>query len=240
MGYIDIHSHILPGVDDGSKDIEQSLEMLEIAAQEGIREIILTPHNKAGHRNVSMEGILRRMAELQEEAQENGIPISLYAGNEIFYRDGVAEMLDEGSLCTLAGSHYVLVEFQPMEQFSYIRSAIYELTSNGYTPILAHVERYVCMVSNIDNVAYAIDRGALIQVNASTVTGIMGLKGKQFVKRLLKQKLIHFIGTDAHDSKRRSPQIEECAKYLSKKCDASYAAKLLHDNAASVIRGEII
>lgn len=240
MGYIDIHSHVLPGVDDGSRSMEQSLEILEKAAQNGIRKVILTPHNKAEHRNVSVEGIHRRMEELQKAVQDRKIPVTLYPGTEIFYRDGVAQMLDEGELCTMAGSRYVLVEFLPMEQFAYIRSAIYELVSSGYTPILAHAERYVCMAANLDNVSYAIDRGALIQINASTVTGGMGLRGKQIVKKMLKARLVHFVATDTHDAEKRGPYLKECVQYLSKKYGEAYTAELLHDNASLVIRGEMI
>lgn len=240
MGYIDIHSHILPGVDDGSQDMEESLEMLRLAAENGIRKMILTPHNKAEHRNVSVKGIYSRLHTLQEAAYEQQIPITLYPGNEIFYRDGVAELLEEGELCTLAESRYVLVEFQPLEEFAYIRSAIYELTGCGFTPIIAHVERYHCMATNPDNVAYAIDRGALIQINASSVTGGMGFKGKQAVKKLLKLHMVHFVGTDAHDCERRAPLLAECAQYLAKKYGETYTAKLLHDNADLIIQGEVI
>lgn len=240
MGYIDIHSHILPGVDDGSQNMDESLEMLHRAADEGIRKMILTPHNKAEHKNVSVEGIRKRIHTLQTEVSRQKIPITLYPGNEIFYRDGVAEMLEEGSLCTLADTRYVLVEFQPLEEFGYIRSAIYELTSCGFTPILAHVERYACMASKLDNVLYAIDRGALIQINASTVTGNMGLKGKQTVKKMLKGHMVHFVSTDAHDCERRAPYLAECAQYICKKFGDAYAAALLHDNASRLLKGETV
>lgn len=240
MGYIDIHSHILPGVDDGSRSMEQSLEILKKASENGISKIILTPHNKAEHRNVSVEGIHRRLDELQKAALDREIPVTLYPGTEIFYRDGVVEMLEEGELCTLAGSRYVLVEFLPLEQFAYIRAAIYELVSGGFVPVLAHVERYACMASSMDNVRHAIDRGALIQINASTVTGGMGLKGKQIVKKMLKEHLVHFVATDTHDEGRRGPNMKDCAQYLSKKFGDDYAAEILHDNAQLVIRGEMI
>lgn len=240
MGYIDIHSHILPGVDDGSRSMEQSLDMLRTAAEHGIRGMILTPHNKAEHRNVSVEGICRRVQELQEAAEQEMIPVKLYPGNEIFYRDGVAEMLEDGELCTLAGSRYVLVEFLPMEQFSYIRSAIYELSGCGFIPILAHVERYQCMAANLDNISYAIDRGALIQINASSVTGGMGMRGKQTVKKMLRQGLVHFVATDAHDSAKRAPLMSDCARYLEKKFGDSYAAEILYANANRLINGELI
>lgn len=238
MGYIDIHSHILQGVDDGSQSMEQSLEMLNIAAKQGIRKMILTPHNKAGHRNVSVAGIHKRLKVLQDEVNKLNIPITLYPGTEIFYRDGVVEELEEGTVCTLAGSKYVLVEFHPMEQFSYIRTAVYELVSNGYVPILAHIERYICLAGHLERISELIDRGALMQVNASTVTGGMGYKNKQQVKKMLKAQLVHFVASDAHDSKKRSPNLADAANYLSKKYGESYASKLLHNNGMLIIDGE--
>lgn len=240
MGYIDIHSHIIPGVDDGSKSMEQSLRMLHKAQQEGIDTMILTPHNKAEHRNVSVEGIYRRIEELKQAAEREQLTIKLYPGNEIFYRDGVVELLEDGEVCTLAGSSYVLVEFRPVEEFSYIRRAIYELAGNGYIPVLAHVERYACMASSIDNVRYAIDRGALIQVNAGSIIGRSGFRVKQSVKKMLKEHLVHFVGTDAHDDIKRNTEIADTARYLCKKYGQDYADALLRDNAARIIRDELI
>lgn len=239
MEYIDIHSHILPGVDDGSQSMEQSLVMLRQAVSNGIGKVILTPHNKAERRNVSVDGIRKRTDALQKAAMEDGIPVTLYTGMEISYRHGVVDLLEEGKLCTLAGSQYVLVEFHPMEQFNYIKSAVYEFVSCGYIPVLAHVERYECMASKLQNVSDVIDRGALIQVNASTVTGRMGYKGKQNVKKLLKERLVHFIATDAHDEENRGVYLNDCKKYLCKKFGEEYTAQLLYDNASRIIQESV-
>jgi protein-tyrosine phosphatase len=238
MKYVDIHSHILPGVDDGAQTTAQSLEMLRTAAEQGIGSIILTPHNKAHRHNVTVTELQEKLEHLQEETDRHGIPIKLYGGMEIFYRDGITELLEEGQLATLAGSRYVLVEFNPMEQFSYIRSAIYELTSCNFTPILAHVERYQCFLSKQENLRYIIERGGLIQVNASTFTGAMGLRGKQIVKKFLKERLIHFIGTDAHDNDRRAPLFSECGKLLEKRAGQLYMTQLMGENAEKVILNE--
>ncbi len=237
MGYIDIHSHILPGVDDGSKSMEESLGMLKIAAQNQIDRVIVTPHNKAERRNVSVEGIHKRIHVLQEAMKEEGISIRLYSGMEIFYREGVAELLEEGRLCTLAGTRYVLVEFLPVEQFSYIRAAVDELAGNEYIPVIAHAERYECMASHLSNMDYVIERGALIQVNASSITGGMGWKIKQSVKKMLKEQMIHFLGTDAHDERKRIPQLSPCADYLYRKCSREYADALLWGNAEKMLDG---
>lgn len=239
MGYFDIHSHILPGVDDGSQSMEQSMEMLSIAAENGITEMVLTPHNKAERKNVSVAGIHKRIKALEVELEKQGLSITLYPGAEIFYRDGVVELLEDGAMSTIAGSRCVLVEFQPMENFSYIRSAVYELVSDGYIPILAHIERYECLVTKQERIKELVDRGALMQVNAATIVGKLGYKAKQQAKKLLKQRLVHFVATDAHDTGKRGPYLDECARYLNKKYGEEYAAQLLWENAWCVIEGTI-
>ena len=149
QGFIDIHCHVLPMVDDGAETMEMALDMLRIAAEEGIRKMILTPHQKADRKCVTPEGIIRRMVLLQEEVDKKGIPVKLFPGNEIFYRHGLGELLELGKIRTLADSHYVLVEFLPGEDFGYIRDALNRLISFGYWPVVAHVERYMNVVKNL-------------------------------------------------------------------------------------------
>ena len=115
---IDIHSHILPGVDDGSDSLETSYRMLEIASRDGISQIILTPHNKPAHRNVPPHRIIKRMQQLQDELDLRRIDIKLYPGSELYYRDGIAEELEDGEAMTLVGSHYVLMEFAPDVEYA--------------------------------------------------------------------------------------------------------------------------
>ncbi len=242
MGYIDIHSHILPGVDDGSPDTQTSLQMLRIAVNEGIRELILTPHNKVNRKSAGPDQIREGVRRLQGAVDEEGIPVRLHAGMEIFYREGVAEELDAGKLLTMAGSRYVLVEFYPGEQYSTIQGAVFELAGNGYVPVLAHVERYEALTGDLDRVEQVIDGGALIQMNAKTLAAAAGWTGKNkaLVKGLLKRRLVHFISTDAHDVLHRPPRLEEAIRYLGRRADSSYMADLLHDNGQLMIRNESI
>ena len=239
MGYIDIHSHVIPGADDGARTKEQSLRMLSIAAQNGIDRMILTPHNKAGHRNISPAGIRKSVEQLQFLVDAERIPIKLYPGCEIFFREGVGEMLEENQLCSLADGPYVLVEFMPAVEFSYIRSAVYELGGSGFIPIIAHVERYECLIKDISNAGYLLDRGAYLQMNAGCLEGgLSELRMKKAVKRMLKEQMIHFVATDAQNDTSRAPRMAECAAYLRKKCGHEYAARLLWKNAWAVLDGE--
>lgn len=229
---VDIHSHILSRVDDGARSLEQSKAMLDIAWKQGISTIIATPHHMPGTKNASPETIANRVAELQAYADEKHYDMEILTGNEIYYYGEVSERLEEGKVCTLNESDCVLVEFSPMDDATYIRNSLSELQNMGYDPIIAHVERYMSLhKGSYERIQELKDMGVLIQMNAASVTGGFGRQAKALAEKLLKKKLVDFIGTDAHDDGSRAPKILECAQILQKKCDAEYVEKLLYRNA---------
>ncbi len=230
-GIVDIHAHVLPGVDDGAKSLEESLQMLKTAWSEGITDMILTPHYQSGRYFTPKDKILKLTAKMQKEALSRGIPIRLYAGTEIYYRSGMEEKLDAGQLATLNGSNYILTEFSPVEEFSYIRNAMEELRGIGYIPILAHVERFKCLLEDPGRVLELRRMGCGIQANAGSISGKYGLGVKRYLHRLLKEKMVDYIGTDAHNDGGRAPQVKGCAKLLYRKYDADYVEAVLYGNA---------
>ena len=233
---IDIHCHIMPGVDDGSPDMATSLEMLRIAEKNGITHMVLTPHHKPMHHNVSPEHNVLYRKRLQEEEEKAGIKVKLFSGNEIYYSDETFDELTEGRICSLAGSDYVLVEFHPTNPYKSIQNALYRVQSAGYTPILAHIERYSDMVSHISYAEDLIKMGCLIQVNASSIMGKYGMGIKSYTKKLLKEELVHFVASDAHDTRSRSPKLLDCRKYVESRFGEDYADRLFCVNPANVIR----
>ena len=237
---IDIHCHIMPGVDDGSPDMATSLEMLRIADKNGITHLILTPHHKPMHHNVSPEHNVAYRKRLQEAAKAEGIKAKLFSGNEIYYSDETMEELLEGKICSLAGSDYVLVEFHPTNPYKAIQNAMYRVQAAGFVPIVAHVERYSDIVSNPARVQDLIEMGCLIQVNASSVMGKYGFGISHFTRKLLKDELVHFIASDAHDTGRRAPKLLDCRDYVERKFGEDYAKQLFFTNPANVIRNEQI
>ncbi|WP_022764220.1 CpsB/CapC family capsule biosynthesis tyrosine phosphatase [Butyrivibrio sp. XPD2006] len=237
---IDIHCHIMPGVDDGSPDMATSLEMLRIADKNGITHLILTPHHKPMHHNVSPEHNVAYRKRLQEAATEAGIKAKLFSGNEIYYSDETMEELEAGKICSLAGSDYVLVEFHPTNPYKAIQNAANRVQAAGYIPIIAHVERYSDIVSHPNRVGDLIEMGCFIQVNASSVMGKYGFGISHFTKKLLKEKKVHFIASDAHDTGRRAPQLLDCRNYVERKFGEDYGKKLFFTNPANVIRNELI
>lgn len=233
---IDIHSHILPGLDDGAGDWEQSCEMLKIAHEQGIKKIIATPHFMPGRRNASPETIRNKAKRLQAYIEEQGYDMQVYTGNEIYYNGDVTEKLECGSVLTLADSSFILLEFSPMDDYRYIYNSLAELVSEGYRPILAHAERYEAISRDIKSRVEDLKKmGVLIQINASSVEGKHGRQEKKTIKELLKNQLVDFIGTDAHGTLSRAPYIEKCVKQLSKKCTSEYKEAILYRNAEKIL-----
>ncbi len=232
MGYIDVHSHILPHMDDGARDMNETMKMLQIACEEGITHIIATPHYKSGRFPADSGRLWDTLLQVQKVAEEQNIPIRLYGGNEIYYHSELEEKLDTGALTTLNDTQYVLIEFSPLENYLYIRNAVEDILGMGYTPIVAHVERYQCMCKDTSCVAELKNMGCEMQVNAESVTGDAGWRIKSFVHKLLAKHLIDYIGTDAHNTSGRKPAMEKCAAILCRKYGKDLADALLFDNAA--------
>ncbi len=232
----DIHSHILPGLDDGAGSWEQAEEMLRIARKEGIQNIVVTPHFMPGHKNPPKEKILEQLTILQEIGDKQGYGIRLYPGNEIYYHEEVPDLLEEGRIFPLAGSEYVLVEFSPMDDYRYIRNALAEIQTVGFLPIVAHVERYESLCSKpFDKLAELRDMGALLQVNMASIEGKTGRKCQKLVFSMLKKQLVDFLGTDAHSAGNRAPYTCGCIEILCRKCPADYVERLLYKNAEGIL-----
>ncbi len=235
---IDIHSHILPGIDDGAADMEETLQMLAIAADEGITHMVATPHYKENRYQASPEEIKALLAKVQSAAEDAGIGIVLLAGNEVYYFSDIEEAVEEGKLLSMNGGSRMLVEFNPFADYRRIRNALDTVRGLGFHPIIAHVERYECMLKNMKNVEEVYDMGVELQVNAASVTGEAGFKAKMFVHKLLKKQLVHYIGTDTHEAKKRAPKMKKCAGILRKKYGEEYANELLYENALQNILSE--
>jgi len=233
--FVDMHIHILPGVDDGSKDIDMSMQMLRTAAKSGITDMIVTPHFKYGRHNASRETIKKLIEKLTVEMEREGLGIRLYPGNEVFYYDGAGEDFAAGKVNSLNGTDRVLIEFQPGERYVYIRNAVDSVLGYGFVPILAHIERYSCILEEPERVKDLKMMGAEIQVNAGSVTGNLGIKVKRFVANLLQNEDVDYIGTDAHDSSKRIPDTRKCMAVLQKLCDEEYIQMITCDNALSII-----
>ena len=234
IGIIDVHCHILPEIDDGAKNLEESKRMLEIAYAEGVRTIIATPHYRRRMFRYSTEEIEEQYNKLQEVAAEVGDGLRLLLGCEYHVDLDIIERLNSGECYRLAGTRYVLAEFSSIANYSFVRERIHALVSNGYTPVIAHVER--CVVLQVNQIKELVELGALIQLNADSILGKNGYKTKRFCQKMMKEDLLDFVGTDAHGITERPPRIAKCAAYIEKKMGRDYAQRIFIDNPSEMLK----
>ena len=239
-GFTDIHSHLLPGVDDGAKDLEQSRELLQMAWDYGTRTIFLTPHYRGPYKKNTPEMLRSAYRDLCQMAAEAFPGMRLYLGNEVHYQSDVPDRLTDGRILTMADSQYVLLEFQTRALRSQVVTAVAETARYGYTPIIAHAERYDIFRKEPSLVEDVMRYGALIQLNADSVLGKHGWGVKWFCHKVLKARNAHFIASDAHDSQHRTPLLRECFLRVHKKYGAEYAVQVFFHNAQAVIEDRTI
>ena len=226
----DIHNHILPMVDDGAKSVVEALKMLKMQENDGVKNVILTPHYRKGMFETSAEEVQWKFYKFQEFVEKKGFDINLHLGRECYGDAELVKTLLKNPSFQMNGTSYVLVEFSHYYEFQKIRNSVYELVSEGYNPILAHIERYACLVKHSEYIEELIEMGAYMQVNAATVLGKMGFSGKRFCKKLLQEHFVHFIASDAHDLQKRKPNLQECKKYVEKKVGIEYANEIFVEN----------
>lgn len=236
-GLYDIHCHIIPYVDDGADNIDIAIEMLELEYEEGVRSIIATPHFRMNMFETPLEKVQKEYMRLKERAKmigEDGI--ELYLGCEFHVNLDMVELLQSKKVPTMAGSRYVLTEFAGPADQNQIRERLYSLISSGYKPIIAHAERCSNLRGDFDFIEEIVEMGAKIQINAESIVGKGGFGMKRFCLRLMKEGFLHFVGTDAHGSSYRVPEIKNAYRYVAKKMGDDYAEEIFIFNPSQIIK----
>ena len=232
---IDIHSHVLPEVDDGARNWDMCLEMLKRSAESGVKAVIATPHYIPFRPGIPAEKIQELCQEVQEKLYTKmGIAMDIYAGHEIYYSVGVIERLKKGEALTLAGSRCILVEFKPNVPYAVISQAVKEFRAEGYVPVLAHVERYLCL-QKAGRIEELEEGGALFQMNVEAFQGGMFDGESRWAKKLLLNESIDFLASDMHNLSGRPPMSEEQLTWIQKKLSPEYQEKLLGGNAKHLL-----
>ncbi|MGE5678665.1 MAG: tyrosine-protein phosphatase [Pseudomonadota bacterium] len=230
---IDIHCHVLFDADDGAEDLDMSLAMCRLAAEDGIKEIIATPHFIVGDRNEKQ--VKDKVRLLNEELVRKNIDIRIYPGNEIFIDIDMASRLSSGECLSLNGSRYVLVEFPMLEMPRYSSDALYELKLKGYIPIIAHPERNKYIQQNAEYVYQLVSEGCLMQVNSSSIIGHSGDEARKLALQLVNHDMVHFIASDSHSTGRRRTMLSASRRVLSEACRIDRLDELYFDNARRVL-----
>lgn len=198
----DIHCHILMGIDDGSISLENSLEILKKAQEEGVTDIMLTPHYiKNSKYNADNQTKIQLMNILQEAMKKENMNINLYIGNETYIDENIIQLIKERKVATLNNSRYILIELPVANQRHDLKEIFFELIRNNYIPIIAHPERYLYFQKDISKLDEYIEMGVLLQGDYQSLFGHYGKKAEKTLKKLLKNQMIQFLGSDTHRSK---------------------------------------
>jgi len=238
---VDIHAHIIPGVDDGSSDIEDSINILKNAEKAGYTAIVATPHYIEGSYIANNNDKRKLIDVIKKEAKIQNISIEIFFGNEVFITENIENLLSGGKISSINNSRYILVEL-PRTGGSYgLQSCIFKIFYLGYIPIIAHPERYSFVQKNPNKLIDYIEQGVLFQLNSGSILGCYGKTAKKTAKILLKHDMIHFIATDTHSSKSFSyDQTAEVYKLVLKLIGKENTDILMTQNPMNAINNEKI
>lgn len=237
----DLHSHYLPGVDDGANDIEVTKKMLASAEKNGITDIIFTPHFILDSRYMSTKDENKKIFEPIKRIAKEEYNINIFLGNEVYCNTEMLRLYKEGKIATLNDSRYMLIEIPMYSKINNVKDIFFELISNDIVPILAHPERYTAYYNDLDFFIELRKMGVLLQMNYPSLVGEYGTKAKKMAKKLLKSGLISFVGSDIHsDKESKNDQVAKMEKKLKKYVTEAEFIDITANNFARVVRNDDI
>ena len=241
MQFIDLHGHYAWDIDDGIPSKEEALAALEIASKNNIITIAATPHIIPGsHTREEIEHIKKRIEELKVLASTKHI--NVYAGCELFLNHDCIEAIHNDMFIPIEGTHYLLAEFDVRKELGSrdeVEDYLYEIEIKGYTPIVAHVERYFKDKLDLERIEEMIDNGYGIQINSSSLLGYHGKHAQKFAYELIDHGLVHVIASDTHRSTgKRIPCLQETFDILSKIYDYTTLKTLMYENPLHILHDE--
>ena len=237
---IDVHSHIVFGVDDGSKNIEQSIQIIKEGYEAGFKTIIATPHYMVDAYEVNKEEIANRINELEERLQEENCPVQILQGNEIYITENINELLELNKAVTLCDSKYVLFELPLNAEVMNLNQIIYQILEKNRVPILAHPERYPFVKKNPKALFELAENGVLFQCNYGSAIGQYGHDAKKTLKKLLKYNLVSLFGSDVHRPNTIYPNIDEALEKIKKLIGEEKLYELTTLNPEKIINNQDI
>ena len=233
-GLTDIHCHIIPYVDDGALRMQEAEELLRMQIDQGVTTVCCTPHLRKNMFETPDDVIQMQFERLKAWCIQAELPVTLYLSREYHCDELLIKKLEAGQILPLGKGKTLLAELSHRHSEKQIHEYIRIIKSYGFTPLLAHAERYEALESTA-SIARLTELGALIQMNAGSLTGAEGRRQASRCKKLLKEHLIHVIASDAHDPEERPPELAACASILERKFGEEYAAKLLCTNPYQIL-----
>lgn len=240
-GFVDIHCHMVPMVDDGARDMGTALGMARLAYEEGIRTIVATPHYHQRKVLCSEEEIRERFEDFKRQAEQMFPELTILYGREIYMTYDAMEQLEKKELqLSMCGKEYVLTEFDVTTDYAYMQNLLRNVMLMGYLPILAHIERYQCLLEHEERIEELKSMNVVLQINAMSLMGESGRNIQKFLKKLIKKELVDVVATDAHTTQTRAPKIKDAACFIEKKYGTGVMEKLLINNPNKIIQGRYL
>ncbi len=232
---VDIHCHILPGIDDGSKSWEMTGNMCDVAARDGITHIVATPHSN--HQFVyDRDRYTEMLGQLHDSARGN-LTFSLGCDFHFSY-ENIRDALHHPRRYTIGDSQYLLVEFSDYGIPTSVKQDLFSISSSGMVPIITHPERNQILLRRPETVLELVKQGCLVQVTANSVTGFWGSRSKKMVEWLLKREAVHVVASDAHDPEHRKPVLSEAREAVADLAGDEVAEALVTHNPAAIVDGK--
>lgn len=233
---IDIHCHILPNVDDGAKNVQDSIEMAKEAVKEGIHSIIATPHHRNGSFENTKSLIVTEVEKLNTAFKNENIPLTIFPGQETRIYGEILNGMDSNEIQTLNNSQYLFIELPSSHVPRYTEQLLYDIQIKGFIPIIVHPERNQEFHEHPDLLYRLVKNGSLTQVTASSVAGYFGKKVKNFSLQLIDANLTHFVSSDAHNISNRTFKMVESFDVIEKKYDIDMVY-MFKENAELLLEG---
>lgn len=238
MVMIDLHCHLLPGIDDGSKNMDVSLRLAKEATENGVTHALLTPHHMNGHYVNHKKDVIRRTKEFQEELNRHNIPLTVFPGQEVRINGQLIDALDNDDILFADETgKYMMMEFPDNDVPHYTNQMIFELQQRGITPVVVHPERNTKIMAEPDLLYQMLEKGCLSQITASSYVGTFGKKVEKFSKNLIAAGQGYVFASDAHDLPGRKYEMRQAFKKLSREFGKDVAQEY-GDNARAIINGD--
>lgn len=235
---VDLHCHLLPGIDDGSKSMEISLRLAREAVDNGVTHALLTPHHMNGRYMNHKQDVIKRTAEFRQQLKEHNIPLTVFPGQEVRINGQLIDALDKDDILFAdEDNRYLMLEFPDDDVPHYTNQMIFELQQRGITPIIVHPERNTKIMAHPELLYQLLQKGCLSQITASSYVGTFGKKVEDFSKKLIANGQGYLFASDAHDLPGRKYEMRQAFEKLSQEYGAKLAERYA-DNARAIINGE--
>lgn len=228
---IDVHAHILPGIDDGSRSMEETLQLIQLSAEQGVTAIIATPHYSRRREN---RGLRELAEEVRQQVRRWNPEFQIYLGQETYYHEELVERLRGGQGYTLADTRYVLVEFDTGTSYQNLYRGLRKLTGAGYVPVLAHMERYGCL-REPGRVEELAGSGCWLQMNYESLVGHWFSREVRWCRKQVQDGWIHLLGTDMHRMDFRPPELAKAMEWMRGQLPQDRIADLTYRNASRIL-----